>query len=216
MSRSLVRDLLRGKTACDTGGTTGIGRAIPLEYLRQGANVAVSHLDLAHNEQLKQSLIKEAATIKSQSTQNVPAGELMEVAGDITNPKTNEGLISVAVKIWGKVDVLVSNAGIIKPAEFLLKEQFDDTMRVNCTHGGGMQIHYPPNKSPISSLVQSMAISLATHRIRVNALLPGTVHTQLSEELCFFGCEQLSSWMTGSQILVDGSMYTPLQWLLSK
>lgn len=37
-------NLLQGKTAIITGGTTGIGRAIALEYVRQGANVVVNHL----------------------------------------------------------------------------------------------------------------------------------------------------------------------------
>ncbi|PNH43733.1 hypothetical protein VD0004_g3807, partial [Verticillium dahliae] len=39
-------NLLVGKTAIISGGTTGIGRAIALEYLRQGANVVVNHLGL--------------------------------------------------------------------------------------------------------------------------------------------------------------------------
>lgn len=102
-----------------------------------------------------------------------------------------------------------------------------------------MQVHYTPSKAAIASMIQSMAISLAPHKIRCNALLPGTVHTQLAEEemqdkdkrarleakiplgsgkpedlagpAVFLGCEQLSGWMTGSQILVDGGMFAHLQ-----
>jgi L-rhamnose 1-dehydrogenase len=42
--------LLAGKTAAITGGTTGIGRAIALEYVRQGCNVAINHLGLECDE----------------------------------------------------------------------------------------------------------------------------------------------------------------------
>lgn len=115
-----VRGLLRGKAACITGGVTGIGRAITLEYLRQGANVAVNHLDLARDAELKKSLIKAAVDIKQQETPDYPAGELLELSGDITDPQTGQNLVAAAVKSWGKLDICVSNAGIFKPAEFLL------------------------------------------------------------------------------------------------
>ncbi len=119
MSKNLVGGLLRGKTACITGGTTGIGRAIALAYLRQGANVVVNHLDLPRDTELKKSLLKTAAEIKKQGTSDKPAGELLELAGDVTDPKTGDELVAAAVGAWGKLDILVSNAGIFKPAEFL-------------------------------------------------------------------------------------------------
>ncbi|KAI1266531.1 short-chain dehydrogenase/reductase SDR [Xylariaceae sp. FL1019] len=272
MSRSIARGLLHGKTACVTGGTTGIGRAIALEYLKQGANVAVNHLDLARDEYLKKSLIQTALEMKSQAPENHPAGELIEVAGDVTDSKTGDELVAAAVGRWGKLDILVSNAGIFKPADFLKLErkQFDNTMFVNVNgafytcqaaarqmvkqgyggsiigissisalQGGGMQVHYTPSKAAISSMIQSMAVSLAPHKIRCNALLPGTVHTQLAEEemqdkdrrarleakiplgsgrpedlagpAVFLGCEEMSSWVTGANILVDGGMFAHLQ-----
>ncbi|KAI1334230.1 short-chain dehydrogenase/reductase SDR [Xylariaceae sp. FL0016] len=272
MERCLVRGLLRGNTACVTGGTTGIGRAITLEYLRQGANVAVNHLGLGRDRHHERSLVEIAARIESEATPGQPAGKLLTMAGDVTDPQTGIDIVGAAVREWGKLDILVSNAGIFKPAQFLAleKRQFDDTMRVNVNgafytcqaaarqmvqqghggsiigissisalQGGGMQVHYTPSKAAVASMIQSMAVSLARHRIRCNALLPGTVHTQLSEEemrdearrakleakiplgsgkpedlagpAVFLACEELSSWMTGSQILVDGGMYAHLQ-----
>jgi L-rhamnose 1-dehydrogenase len=110
---------------------------------------------------------------------------------------------------------------------------------ISALQGGGLQVHYTPTKAAAMSMIQSMAVSLAPHKIRCNALLPCTVHTQLAEEemqddvkrallekkipmgvgkphdlagpAVFLGCDQLSSWMTGSQILVDGGMYAHLQ-----
>lgn len=110
---------------------------------------------------------------------------------------------------------------------------------ISALQGGGMQVHYTPTKAAISSMMQSMAVSLAPHRIRCNALLPGTVHTQLADEemndelrrarleakiplgsgvpedlagpAVFMACEQLSGWVTGAGLLVDGGMYAHLQ-----
>lgn len=47
--------------------------------------------------------------------------------------------------------------------------------------GGGQQVHYTPTKAGILSLMQSCAITLGKHGIRCNALLPGTIKTQLNE-----------------------------------
>ncbi|KAF9633795.1 L-rhamnose-1-dehydrogenase [Lasiodiplodia theobromae] len=125
--------LLKGKTACITGGTSGIGRAITLEYLRQGANVAVNHLGLPGDEQHKLSLIEEAENLRKAATQEAPAGQLIEVAGDVTKPEASKALVDAAVKKWGGLDISVANAGIAKPAEFLTldKQLFDQTIRVN-------------------------------------------------------------------------------------
>ena len=48
--------------------------------------------------------------------------------------------------------------------------------------GGGLQAHYTPTKAGILSLMQSCAVALGKHNIRCNALLPGTIKTQLNEE----------------------------------
>ncbi|KAK7451533.1 catalytic activity protein [Colletotrichum acutatum] len=259
--------LLKGKTACITGGTTGIGRAITLEYLRHGANVAVNHLGLPSDERHRLSLIEEAEKIRKDAPRDLPTGELIELAGDVTDPNTGKGLVAAAVKKWGGLDVFIANAGIFKPAEFLTleKEVFDKTIHVNVNgafyscqaaanqmvkqgrggsiigissisalQGGGLQTHYTPTKAAVLSMIQSMAVALAKHRIRCNALLPGTIHTQLAEEdmqnetkrkyleqripmgvgkphdlagpAVFLGCEELSGFMTGSQMLVDGGI----------
>jgi L-rhamnose 1-dehydrogenase len=108
--------LLVGKTAAVTGGTTGIGRAIALEYLRQGCNVAVNHLGLSSDSHHKDSLLSEAASIKQADDQ---AGELLEVEGDVSKPETGKLLIEETVKKFGRLDIFVSNAGVCQFAEFL-------------------------------------------------------------------------------------------------
>jgi L-rhamnose 1-dehydrogenase len=108
--------LLSRKTAAITGATTGIGRAICLEFLRQGCNVCVNHLDLPSDAHHKSSLLAEAAAIKKEDSD---AGDLLEVQGDVRDPETGKELIRRTVEKWGRLDVFVSNAGVCQFAEFL-------------------------------------------------------------------------------------------------
>lgn len=111
---------------------------------------------------------------------------------------------------------------------------------ISALQGGGLQTHYTPTKAAVLSMMQSMAISLAKDKIRCNAVLPGTIYTQLAEEdmqnevkrkylehriplgrvgkpediagpAVFFACDELSSYVTGSQLLADGGMFVHLQ-----
>lgn len=108
--------LLASKTAAITGGTTGIGRAIALEFVRQGCNIAVNHLGLARDKEHLESLLEEAKRIKEE---DALAGELVDVVGDVVNPETGTLLVETAVQKWGRLDVFVSNAGVCQFAEFL-------------------------------------------------------------------------------------------------
>jgi len=108
--------LLKGKTAAITGGTTGIGRAIALEFVRQGCNVAINHLGLPPDAQHKDSLLEEARKIR---VEGEDAGEIILIQGDVTDPETGKLLVEEAVSKWGRLDVFVSNAGVCKFAEFL-------------------------------------------------------------------------------------------------
>ncbi|KAM0187166.1 hypothetical protein ACHAPI_011307 [Fusarium lateritium] len=264
--------LLAGKTAAITGGTTGIGRAITLGYLRQGANVAVNHLGLSRDEPLRKSLIEQAAQLSKNAPASAPTGQLLELAGDVTDPNTGEQLVAQAVERWGQLDIFVANAGIFKASSFLDidKQMFDTSMQVNVNGafyacqaaarqmvnqgkggsiigissisallGGGQQVHYTPTKAALLSMTQSMAIALAKDKIRVNALLPGTIHTQLAdndmaneekrkylehripwgrvgkpEDLAgpavFLATDKMSGFVTGAQLLVDGGIHNPV------
>lgn len=267
--------VLTGKTAIITGGTTGIGRAIALEYLRQGASVVVNHLGLDKDQPHLDSLISEADALLQADREG--AGRLAHQAGDVRDPATARSLVELAVKHSpaGRLDVCVSNAGICTFADFLTLEEdlFSKTVRTNldgafyvtqaaarqmALHqsppggsiigissisalvGGGLQTHYTPTKAGVLSLMQSTAVALGKHGIRCNALLPGTIKTQLNEEdladdakreymesriplgrtgvpkdmagpAVFLACEELSGYVTGAQLLVDGGLFVNLQ-----
>jgi L-rhamnose 1-dehydrogenase len=105
--------------------------------------------------------------------------------------------------------------------------------------GGAGQTHYTPTKAGVLSLMQSTACALGKYGIRCNALLPGTIRTQLNDEdladpekkkymegriplgrlgqphdlagpAVFLGSE-LSQYVTGAQLLVDGGLFVNLQ-----
>jgi L-rhamnose 1-dehydrogenase len=108
--------LLPSLTAAITGGTTGIGRAIALEFLRHGCNVAINHLNLPSDAHHKASLLALAQEIKENDKE---AGRLIEVEGDVSKPETGKLLVERAVEEFGGLDVFVSNAGVCQFAEFL-------------------------------------------------------------------------------------------------
>lgn len=106
--------------------------------------------------------------------------------------------------------------------------------------GGSQQAHYTPTKAGVLSLIQSCACALGKYNIRCNAILPGTIKTQLNDKdledeekrkymegriplgrtgepgdlvgpAVFLGSEALSGYVTGAQILVDGGLFVNLQ-----
>ena len=101
--------LLVGKVAAITGGVSGIGRAIAIEYLRQGAAVAVNHLGDETSKTQLQSLRKE-----------LPDGaRFLDVAGDIGKKETGRKLVEATVKEFGELNIFVANAGVSVFADFL-------------------------------------------------------------------------------------------------
>ncbi|KAL4893335.1 hypothetical protein BDV59DRAFT_193179 [Aspergillus ambiguus] len=261
--------LLVGKVAAITGGLTGIGKAIALEYLRHGAKVAINHLGGAKEEPLLEAMQKEVAQIIGEEKR------FITVAGDVTLPETGRDFVAKTVAAFGRLDVFVSNAGVCRFEEFLevdppllgqtvstnLSGAFWATQAagrqmalaqsppggsiigissISALVGGGQQTHYTPTKAGVLSLMQSTAVALGKYGIRCNALLPGTIRTQLNDAdmsdpvkreymegriplgrlgqppdlagpAVFLACEELSGYVTGAQLLVDGGLFVNLQ-----
>ncbi|KAI0473034.1 NAD(P)-binding protein [Xylariaceae sp. FL0804] len=93
--------LLQGKTAVVTGGTMGIGRAIALEFVRQGCDVVVNHLglDRAEDRAALDSLLTSAERCRRADPL---AGRLDHLPGDVGDPATGAALVKHAVKCFGK------------------------------------------------------------------------------------------------------------------
>ena len=185
---------LGGKVALVTGAAQGIGEACARRFAREGAHVVLADVDDTRGQALATEL-----------------GGLY-VHCDVGDRAQVDALVAQAVAAYGRIDVLVNNAGIFKAADFLdiTEADFDAVLRVNlkgaflvgqavarvmAQAGGGNIVNmssvngvmaiptiasYNVSKGGINQLTRVMALALADKGIRVNAIAPGTIATELA------------------------------------
>lgn len=115
-------DKLKGKVAIITGGDSGLGRACSIAYIKEGAKVVINYLYEEKDAEDTKNYIEKLG------------GECILVKGDITNHDFCKHLVQTALDKYGKIDVLVNNAGVQyqqDKLENITDEQFDKTMKVN-------------------------------------------------------------------------------------
>lgn len=192
---------LADKVALITGAAQGIGLACAQAFAREGAHVLLSDV----NENAGR---REVLRLRSEGMR---AGF---AACDVSRKNQVQAAVAAAVGEFGRLDILVANAGIVHGAEFLDLEEadFDRVLAVNLKgvflvgqaaarqmvkQGGGgaivnmssvnavmaipNQVPYVVSKGGINQLTKVMALALAPHRIRVNAIGPGTILTELAK-----------------------------------
>lgn len=127
--------LLEGKTVLVTGGSAGIGRAAAIGAAREGADVAINYVG---DDGLAESCV---AAIEALGRRAIA------VKGDVADPATAAAFVGAAADALGKIDVLVSNAGICPFHAFLDMpvETFERTMRVNL-HGAYWMVQAAANR----------------------------------------------------------------------
>lgn len=111
---------LMGKVAIVTGAGRGIGRGIALRLAEDGADVVVNDI----NEELVNQVVKEIQNLGCRS---------MGIIVDVSASKEVYGMVDQVVSEFGKLDIMVSNAGIaqVKPAIELTEEDWDRVFSVN-------------------------------------------------------------------------------------
>lgn len=113
--------LLGGKVALITGGSRGIGESIVLTFAQQGANIAFTYLS---SEEKAQAVVQEAAQY---------GGKIVAYKSDAADYAQAEKLINDVTEVFGKIDILINNAGITKDTLMLRmsEEQWDQVIDVN-------------------------------------------------------------------------------------
>jgi glucose 1-dehydrogenase len=112
---------LKGKIAIVTGGNSGIGLSVVLELAKQGANIVIDYV--AHPE-ATEALEKQVADLGDQA---------IGVKADVSKVAELQSLIDATVKNFGRLDIMVNNAGIETRTSVLdtTEEQYDKVLAIN-------------------------------------------------------------------------------------
>ena len=190
-------DRLAGKTALVTGGNTGIGRAVALAFAREGADVAVCHVD---READAASLVDEIRGLGRRT---------FALHADVTREDEVVALFAAVTGRFGHLDILVNNAGIQRPQPIIemsvadwdrmigvhlrgaflcAREAARHMMPRRCGRiitlcsqlgyiGRENYTAYSAAKGGIIAFTRALAKELAPHGILVNGVSPGLVDT---------------------------------------
>jgi NAD(P)-dependent dehydrogenase (short-subunit alcohol dehydrogenase family) len=181
---------LQDKVALITGAGSGIGRAIALEFAREGAKVIAAEVDEASGRAVADEI-------------SAAGGEARFQPCDVTKESDVQAAVQAAIDAFGRLDVMVNNAGVSQ-------RDWDTTVAVNlsgvyygCKHaaermaaaGGGSIINlasilglvgiggedpYVATKHGVVGLTRNFAIAFARRGVRVNCLNPGFIETPMT------------------------------------
>ena len=194
---------LEGKNAVVTGGGRGVGKAISLQFAKEGANVVVNY---AGNQTAADEVVKAIQAMGRKA---------VAVKGDVGQEEDAKKVIDACVENFGSVHIIVNNAGISKPGMLhkLNVATWDEVVNVqmrgpwltikaaskyfmeqnygriiNVTSVAGVvgttgQINYAAAKGGVISLTKSAARELAKFNVTANVISLGIVTTDMTEKI---------------------------------
>jgi glucose 1-dehydrogenase len=114
---------LENKVAVVTGSSSGIGEAIALAFAREGAAVVINY---SRHEDAAQKVLQQV---------EAAGGKALVVGADVSDPKEVEAMVQQAVGTFGRLDIMVNNAGMERKMPFLQTpfEVWQETIAVNLT-----------------------------------------------------------------------------------
>jgi len=194
---------LVGKKAIVTGAGRGLGAAIAGRFAAEGAQVACVDIDVDTSRQVAESI-------------RASGGQAEAIVGDVGDSASVTAIVEKALDVFGGIDTLVNNAGVIPSRETVVdttEEDWDTTLRVNAkgvflmskmvipymaSAGGGAIVNmssvtglvglpvrpaYCASKGAVSILTRQMAVDFGEKNIRVNAINPSFVITELNKAM---------------------------------
>lgn len=241
-----------GKIAVVTGASKGIGRACALRLAKDGMTVVVNY---SHSD---------AEAAKTVEEIKAAGGDAVAYKADVSDLNQVKDMFKFVSDTYGRVDVLVNNAGIVRDEYLLMltQENLDKCLDLNikgyfyCAQQAALKMFsqksgvivnmssvsskmalagqsvYSATKGAVNSMTQTMAKELARKKIRVNAVCPGFVQTEMVDQLpedkkkeylkevplgrfadvdevaglVSFFCSDDASYITGQAIVLDGGL----------
>ncbi|MHC1592030.1 MAG: SDR family NAD(P)-dependent oxidoreductase [Candidatus Helarchaeales archaeon] len=190
---------LKDKVVIVTGGASGIGKQMCLDFVAEGAKVAIVDI----NEEGAKKLENEIKT---------SGGEALAIKCDVTKTEEVNNAVKTCMDKFGRIDILVNNAGIIRDNMIhkMPEEDYDLVMDINMKgywrfckavvpimkqqksgnivmissqayKGNRGQSNYSPAKAGVVALTKTLALELGYLGIRVNCVAPGLIETPLTK-----------------------------------
>lgn len=244
---------LENQVAIVTGAGRGIGRAIALELARAGAKVAVNY---SRSQEAAEAVVSQICAL---------GGEAAAIQADIADPTDVDRLVATTTERFGRVNILVNNAGVTRDKLILRMsvEDWDAVLNTNlrgaflCSKavaplmlkqksgvivnvgsvigkvGAAGQVNYSASKAGLIGLTKSLAKELGSRNVRVNAVAPGFIDTEMTEALkpeqrdaalkqiplgrlgtaedvahvVAFLCSEEAAYIQGEVISIDGGLF---------
>lgn len=244
---------LTGKTALITGSSQGIGLATAQSLYGAGANVVINYFadSDGHNKNLADQAVADLGD------------RAIAIAADVRQPDQLSLMVETTVGTFGTLNILVNNAGILRDRSFkkMTLQEWQDVMDTNLTGvfnsckaaigsleaGGAIvniaslsavtgffgQANYASAKAGVMTLTKVLSKELARNNIRVNAVAPGVVDTEMGKsipeenrkamlsnvplgrfaepreisEVVLFLCSDMASYVTGQTLHVNGGWW---------
>jgi NAD(P)-dependent dehydrogenase (short-subunit alcohol dehydrogenase family) len=244
---------LEGKTAIVTGGGTGIGRSIALTFAAAGANVVVCSRTLANLEKVAEevkALGRRSLAVRTDVTQKTDVDNMvqrvMDEFGAIDILVNDAGVwlggevLDFSEEAWDRtMDINIKGCYLCCQAvgKKMVERKRGNIISIASTNSfvsGKEEAPYSASKAGMVMLIRGLAKELVSYNIRVNAVAPGWVRTEMSREIwsqpeseyakqemaripmgrlaepsdvanaALFLASDLSSYITGATIVVDG------------